>query len=76
VNLDIGTYWITGIEAEWDIQLSGFSAAMVQGQAWRVTARPGIGSNDTLVWTGTGECPWRVNQKLLVTVAPYPEEEQ
>jgi hypothetical protein len=42
---------------------------------WTVTARPGAQSGESLTWRGKGECPWHINQKLQVTIAPFLEED-
>ena len=59
-------FLVERVESTYGIDSSYSSLIMTYGEEWAVTARQGT---SVLTWTGKGECPWRVNQRVRVTVS-------
>jgi len=70
------TLYVEKIESAYGVESWAGGTIMTAQQEWKVTATPGTNGGESLTWSGKGECPWRINQKLQVTIAPFPEEDQ
>ena len=70
------TLYVEKIEAAYGVESWPHLTIMTAQQEWTVTAVPGVNNGESLTWRGKGECPWHINQKLQVTIAPFIEEDQ